>query len=151
MLEAKAKIESFCAYQERCHQDVEKKLRSWNMDYEHSNILISDLISNRYLDEERFAEAYISGKVNIKRWGRKKIVQNLKFKQVSEYSINKGIKAIDQEVYWNNLMHLSRKKWAMIKESNPYKKKAKLLTFLNTKGYEMDLMNDAVKEILEKD
>ena len=150
LLEAKVKIEAYCAYQERCDQDVRKKLRSWNMDSEHTDILISDLISNRFLNEERFAEAYVSGKVNIKRWGRKKIKQNLKFKGISDYSINQGMKGIDQEVYWKNLMHLANKKWASLKEPNPYKKKAKLLTFLNTKGYEMDLMNEAVREILKQ-
>ncbi|MCH2233157.1 MAG: RecX family transcriptional regulator [Crocinitomicaceae bacterium] len=151
LLEAKMKIEAYCAYQERCDQEVRKKLHSWNMDSEHVDILISDLITNRFLNEERFASAYTSGKVNIKRWGRKKIKLNLKFKQISDYSINKALKEIDQEVYWNNLMHLANKKWAALKEPNHYKKKAKLLTFLNTKGYEMDLMNEAVKEILNQD
>ena len=148
LLEAKVKLEAFCAYQERCEQDVRKKLRTWFMDVEHTEILISDLIVNRFLNEERFAEAYVSGKINIKRWGRKKIKLNLKQKRISDYSINQAFRQIDPEVYWKNLLYLAEKKNALIKEQNPYKRKAKLLTFLNTKGYEMDLMNDAVKEVL---
>lgn len=147
LLEAKIKLESFCAYQERCEFDVRKKLRTWDVYSEHCEILISDLISNNFLNEERYADAYVSGKVRIKKWGRKKIVQNLKFKGISDYSTKKALKAIDLDDYWNNLMHLARKKWEHLKEPNIYKKRAKLLTFLYSKGYEMDLMKDALKEV----
>ena len=86
-LEAKAKLEAFCAYQERCQLEIEQKLYSWKFSDEQISQLIADLITNRFLDEERFASAFVSGKFRIKRWGRIKIKAHLKAKKISNYSI----------------------------------------------------------------
>jgi len=90
------KAATYCAYQERCHQEVERKLVAWNIDPEIHDEILSDLIQQNFLNEERYAKAYVSGKVNIKKWGRYKIKLELKSRQVSEYSINKAFKAIEE-------------------------------------------------------
>lgn len=149
LLEAKQKLEAYCAYQERCELEIRKKLNSWGMYAEDIEILIADLIVNRFLNEERFAEAYVSGKTNIKRWGRIKIKRELKLRKISNYSINKAINAIDPEVYWNNLLHLTEKKVALTKEKDSYKKRGKVYSFLASKGYETDLIKEAYQEILK--
>jgi regulatory protein len=94
-LEAKAKLEAFCAYQERCQMEIENKLYAWKFSDEQISQLIADLITNRFLDEERFASAFVSGKFRIKHWGRIKIKAHLKAKRISNYSIEKGLKEID--------------------------------------------------------
>ncbi|MCC7454537.1 MAG: RecX family transcriptional regulator, partial [Crocinitomix sp.] len=80
---AKSKIEAFCAYQERSHFEVKNKLESWFIDFRDINLLISELIETNFLNEERFASSYVSGKFRIKKWGKIKIRQQLKSKQVS--------------------------------------------------------------------
>jgi regulatory protein len=84
-LEAKSKLEALCAYQERCSFDLNKKMIQWEIDTEDRNRLLAHLIENNFLNEERFAEAFVSGKVNIKRWGRNKIKKHLKSQFVSDY------------------------------------------------------------------
>jgi len=98
-LEAKAKIEALCAYQERCQFEIDQKLISWGFNEEDSSALIVDLIKNRFLDEERFASAFVSGKFRIKRWGRIKIKAHLKQKRISVYSNDKALKEIDPDEY----------------------------------------------------
>ncbi|MCH2224861.1 MAG: RecX family transcriptional regulator [Crocinitomicaceae bacterium] len=149
LIEAKFKLEAYCAYQERCSFELEKKMKSWGIDNEDQGRLLAELISSNFLNEERFAEAYVSGKVRIKRWGRIKIRRELKQRHISEYSINKGIASIDLDDYWNNLMFLTLKKWESItNEQDSYKKKAKVYRYLSSKGYETDLLKDAVEEVL---
>lgn len=149
LLEAKAKLEYLCAYQERCAFELERKMKSWGIDLEDQGILLANLIENNYLSEERFSEAFVSGKVNIKRWGRIKIRQELKARQIAEYSIKKGLSQIDESVYWNNILHLAEQKVARLsKEGNDFKKRMKLLQFLVSKGYETDIANDAANEVL---
>jgi regulatory protein len=144
-LEAKAKLEALCAYQERCSYELEQKMRTWGIDSENQSILLAHLISNNFLNEERFAEAFVSGKVNIKRWGRIKIRQHLKQKFISEYSIKKGLASINLDVYDKNINDLARKKYEMLnREKDSYAKKAKIYRFLSSKGYEMDLIRDCV-------
>ncbi len=151
LLEAKSRLEGLCAYQERCTFELKKKMQSWNIDLEDQDILISDLISNNYISEERFAEAYVSGKTRIKKWGRIKIRTELKRKFISDYSINRGLKIIDQEEYWHNLLHLTGRKWGTTKsEKNEYKRKAKTYRYLSSKGYETDLIRDAVEEVINE-
>lgn len=146
-LEAKTKIEAWCAYQERCQLEVEKKLRSFGLFEEDVSALCSDLISNNFLNEERFAQAYCSGKFRIKKWGRIKIRTQLKLKQISEYSIKKGLQEIDEEEYLQCIENLiERKRSDLKKEKNHWTRKAKIIRFLQSKGFEMELIQDGLKE-----
>lgn len=148
LLEAKAKLEALCAYQERCSFELRRKMISWKMDSEDQDRLLADLITNNFLNEERFAEAFVSGKVRIKRWGRIKIKQELKQRHISDYSIRKGLESINLDEYWNNLLHLAERKWLLTeRESDLYKRKAKIIRFLNSKGYESDLIRDAYEQV----
>lgn len=148
LLEAKAKLESLCAYQERCQFELRQKLFSWGFGIEQSDQLISDLISNRFLDEERFASAFVSGKFRIKKWGRIKIKSHLSQKHISSYSIQKGLKEIDMDEYWETLVHLASRKMTDLRhEKDSWTKKAKIMRFLQSKGYESDLIQDAVKTV----
>lgn len=140
LLEAKQKIEAYCAYQERCDQEVRKKLHSWNMDAEHIDILIADLISNNFMNEERFAEAFVSGKFRIKKWGKIRIRRELKMRKISDYSINKALAQIDDKAYIETLKLLIEKK--EVKGKSKWDKQAKLKRYLATKGYENELIND---------
>ena len=79
---ALAKAAKYCAYQERCHWDMEKKLKEWNIDVDIHDEIIAELIQLGFLNEERFTIAYTQGKVNIKKWGRKKIVFELKKRNI---------------------------------------------------------------------
>lgn len=148
-LEAKQKIEAYCAYQDRCHSEVSNKLSQWGIVGEQKDQLIADLIVNRFLDEERFAESFVSGKFRIKRWGRIKIRQHLKAKFVPEYCIKKAINQIDNEEYLSTLKALLEKKLVELSsQPNSYEKKAKILRYLASKGYEQDLVYDVVNELL---
>lgn len=142
LLEAKQKIEAYCAYQERCDQEVRSKLNSWFLHSEDVDILISDLISNNFMNEERFAEAYVSGKFRIKKWGRIKIKQHLKQKQISDYSINKALSQIDEEEYWQTLQYLAENK--LVSGKNDWDRKAKLKRYLASKGFETSLIHEVV-------
>ncbi|MFT6982487.1 MAG: regulatory protein [Crocinitomicaceae bacterium] len=144
-LEAKTKLEALCAYQERCSSELETKLYQWRFDQEDSDRLLAHLISNNFLNEERFAEAFVSGKINIKKWGKVKIRQHLKQKRISKYSMDKGIASIDPEVYISNLTGLAERKFISLKgERDSYAKKVKVYRFLASKGYETDLIKDVV-------
>ena len=146
-LEAKQKLEALCAYQERCSFDLEKKMKSWNLDAEDRGQLLAHLIENNFLNEERYAEAFVSGKINIKRWGRIKIRKHLKQKFISDYSINKGIASIDEDVYLKNLSDLSLKKYESLKGPDNYQKKVKIFRYLASKGYEQDLFIESVNKL----
>lgn len=147
ILEAKNKLEALCAYQERCSFDLEKKMIQWGIDAEDRGRLLAHLIENNFLNEERFAEAFVSGKVNIKRWGKIKIKQHLKKKFISEYSTKKALSSIDDKVYLQNLNSLAEKKYHALKGPDNYEKKVKIMRFLASKGYEQDLFMDVVNDM----
>mgnify|MGYP000445181817 CR=1 FL=1 len=144
-LETKNKIEHYCAYQERCHQEVVSKLYDLGADSEDRERLIGHLISYNFLNEERFAEAYATGKFRMKKWGINKIKMHLKQKGVSDYSIKKGIKEIDQDDYLNVLEALAAKKHTE-STGNQWEKLAKTKRFLYNKGYESDLIFEVLKK-----
>ena len=150
LLEAKTKLESFCAYQERCEQDITRKLSDWGIFGEDHDILIADLISNNYLNESRFAEAFVSGKFRIKHWGKTKITAHLKSKRISDYSIKKAIKLIEDEDYLSTLNQLAEKKWASLSRENHWDKIAKLKRYLYNKGYEAHYLNEITNQFIEQ-
>jgi regulatory protein len=134
---AKAKLESFCAYQERCTHEVKEKIRVFDLSDVEVVELIDFLRTNKYLDEERFARSYASGKFVIKGWGRIKIRSHLKAKFVSNDLIQLGLSEIDEDTYIERMKHLAQRKWSELStEKNPWIKKQKLFRFLAGKGYE---------------
>jgi regulatory protein len=139
------KAESWCAYQERAQQEVRDKLYEYGLHQNEVEELIAELIVTNFLNEERFAMAYVSGKVNIKKWGRIKIKQALKFKKVPDKLIQKALKSIDGDKYIANLQATAEKKSAVLHEKDPLKKKFKLITYLQSKGFERDLIFDVLK------
>ena len=141
------KIKHYCGYQERSHTEVKEKLYSFGLWKNDVEALISQLIEENYLNEERFAIHFAGGKFRMKQWGRVKIRYELKQKQVSEYCIRKALKEIDEKSYGETLQKLARQKLSALKsEKNIFIRKRKLQDFLLRKGYEMDLVNAMVKE-----
>ncbi|PSR57342.1 RecX family transcriptional regulator [Adhaeribacter arboris] len=145
--EALIKAAAYCAYQERTQQEVRNKLYSYGLDFEEVEETIIRLCAEKLIDEERFAKAYVRGKYSLKRWGRRKILLGLKAHQISDYCIRQGMKEIDLDTYWQNLLYLTEKKNRTEKESNPAIRKHKLTQFLLSKGYENDLIQDALQEV----
>jgi regulatory protein len=142
------KIKQYCAYQERCHSEVRTKLFSFGLNQKEVDELISVLITENYLNEERFAIHYAGGKFRMKYWGKNKIKQLLKFKQVSEYCIKKALKEIDLDDYEKTFEKLVEQKLKTLKsEKNIFVKKRKLQDYLLQKGFENDLVRTAVNRI----
>lgn len=146
--QALQKLKHYCAYQERCHSEVKEKLYSlglWKKDVEE---VVSLLIEENYLNEERFAIQFAGGHFRTKYWGKVKILYALKQKQVGEYCIKKAISAIDETDYRKTLEKLARNKWeALTGEENLYVRRRKLQDYLMQKGYEADLAAGVVKEV----
>jgi regulatory protein len=113
--QALTKIKHYCAYQERSHKEVMGKLYDLGLYKNEAELLLSQLIEEGYLNEERFAIQFAGGKFRIKQWGKKKIEQGLKEKQVSSYCIKKAMAQIDDEAYHKTLQYLCAKKWEQLK------------------------------------
>jgi regulatory protein len=142
------KIKQYCAYQERCHMEVREKLYSFGLHKNEVDEIISTLITENYLNEERFAIHFAGGKFRMKQWGKIKIKQALKNKQVSEYCIRKALKEIDNNEYRQTFFKLAEQKLKTLKqEKNIFIKKRKLQDFLMQKGYEREMITDAIKNM----
>ena len=140
------KAEHYCAYQERSQQEVRDKLYEmglWSNDVEE---LIAELIQTNFLNEERFALAYVSGKFKIKKWGKIKIKQGLKLKKVPDKMILNALKTIDYEDYLETIAMIAEKKASLITEKDPYKRKYKLVSYLMSRGFETDLVNEVLRD-----
>ena len=107
--EAKKKLEHYCAYQERCHQEVISKLNSLGMISGAKDVIVSHLIEHNYLNETRFAQSFTRGKFRIKKWGRNRILRELKLRQISDYNIKKGMKEIPDSDYETTFYELFEK------------------------------------------
>ena len=148
--EAKLKLENYCAYQERCHQEVRQKLRSMGMIPLAIDDIMVHLIKNNFLNEERFARSYARGKFRVKKWGRIRIERELKARGLSDYTIEAGLDEIDEDEYMDTFETLAEKKYATIKDTNPYKAKAKLANYLLYRGWETDLVYEKINELYEE-
>src|SRR5687768_10604150 len=92
--EAETKIQRYCAYQERCHQEVRGKLYEYSLFKDEVEDILTNLITEGFLNEERFAKAYAGGKFRMKKWGRLKIIHELEIKGLSKNCIHAGLKEI---------------------------------------------------------
>lgn len=146
--QALQKAKQYCAYQERCHSEVKEKLYSLGMHKNEVNELLSELISENYLNEERFAIQFAGGKFRIKQWGRIKIKHALKYKQVSDYCIKKALASISETDYRDTLQKLFNQKLKTLKaEKNIFIKKRKLQDHLIQKGFETALVQQLIAAI----
>ena len=137
----KKAIEHYCSYQERCHSETLDKLYKLGADSEVANNLLAELISDNFINEERFATAYATGKFNMLRWGRIKIKQGLVFKKVSNYNIQKALECIDENEYCKVISELINKKDRELKGVKPERlKQAKIVNYLRQKGFELNLI-----------
>jgi regulatory protein len=139
------KIKYYCAYQERSHYEVKEKLYSFGLRKNNVEELISKLIEDDLLNEERFAKIFARGKFSLKKWGRIKIEYELKQKRVSTYNIRKGMEEIDSEKYKETLQKLATAKWKSLKNEQYINRQAKTMRFLLQKGFENALVQEAVK------
>ncbi len=148
LLIALQKAKHYCAYQERCHSEVRDKLYSFKLHKNEVEQLLTQLIEEDYLNEERFAIVYAGGKFRIKNWGKEKIKYALKQKQVSDYCIRKALAAINSTDYNKTFNSLAGKKLATLKpEKNIFIKKKKMKDYLQQKGFELKLINDHLKTL----
>jgi len=141
------KLRHFCSYQERAHSEVKEKLADYGIYYEEAEEIISILIQENYLNEQRFAIQYAGGKFRMKQWGRKKIRYQLKLKGVSEYCIKAGMKEIDEDDYLKTLETLALKKWKSIPGNNKRLKDKKTYNYLSGKGFETELILEELKKL----
>lgn len=146
--QALPKLKKYCAYQERCHQEVLEKLYNYGVYKNDAQEIISQLIEEDYLNEERFALHFASGKFRMKQWGKMKIKYQLKQKNVSEYCIKKALLHIDKADYKKVLYKLADTKLASLKsEKNIFIKKRKLQDFLLQRGFETELVREIVNDV----
>lgn len=140
------KLRHYCAYQDRCHQEVRSKLLSLKVYGEDLEDIIGALISEDFLNEERFARSYARGKFRMKRWGKYKITQELKKRKVSDYCIRKAMTEIDEQEYHQTIVDLIKK----FQKSNPQIDKRQLdqktLAHLQRKGFEINLVLSELKK-----
>lgn len=151
--EAQKKLEHYCAYQERCHEEVIQKSRSLALSNSETDEVIVYLIANNYLNEERFAQSFARGKHRIKHWGKIRIVNELKFRKISQYNINTALKEITETEYANTFHSLAERIWETISEKNVMKKRKKFCDYMLRKGFESNLIYEKVKdlEILDRE
>ncbi|OXA94882.1 regulatory protein RecX [Flavobacterium hercynium] len=147
--EALQKLEHFCAYQERCHAEVVTKLYSLKMSPDEIDTIVVQLIENNFLNETRFACSFARGKHRIKSWGRIRITNELKARQISSTNITLALKEIAEE-YETTFDQLAEKAWNSILEKNTLKKRKKFCDYMLRRGYESHLVYDKVTT-LEKE
>ena len=145
--DATKKLEYYCSYQERCHAEVVQKLQQMHMIPQAIDSIVVHLIENNFLNEERFARSFARGKHRIKKWGKLRIVNELKFRGISKYNIDSALKEITSEEYFETFHTLADTNWNSIKESNLLKKKKKFCDFLIRKGYESSLIFEKCNDL----
>lgn len=139
------KAQMTCAYQERCQQEMRDKLYEWGLHSNDVENIIANLITDNFLNEERFAKTFAGGKFRIKKWGRVKIKIELKKRKISDYCIRKAIEEIDDKAYMKALEDVITKKLKGLK-GKQHIKNYKVAQYAISRGFESDLVWESLKE-----
>ncbi|MEZ4911251.1 MAG: regulatory protein RecX [Saprospiraceae bacterium] len=141
-------IKRYCAVQDRSHFEVRTKLLQHQVYGLTLEEIMADLITEGFLNEERFAKSYIRGKFRMKGWGKIKILQGLKLHKISDYSIREGLKEIDDNDYLATVQDLILKRIkGNITTLDSHVERQKVVQFVMTKGFEVDIVLDALKRV----
>lgn len=146
--ELKLKAAAYCSMSEHCIFDVKKKLTEWGAKETETEQIINYLQKENFLDEQRFTQAFVKDKFRFSKWGKIKISFELRMKHIPEREISQVIMQIDDDEYNNTLFELIEKKDKMIKYSSQNDRKAKLLRFAQSKGFEIDLTLKTIDKII---
>lgn len=146
---ALAKLERYCAYQERCQQEVRGKLLRLKVYGDELEQIMSELIASGFLNESRFAQSYARGKFRNNGWGREKIALELRRRQISPFDIRHGLEEIEEDEYREKLAGLLLKKRNTLRAKSSWEMRQKLFRFAQQKGYETELISRIICEILE--
>lgn len=141
-------MEGYCAYQDRCHKEVISKLREMGMIPEAIDHILGELIRENYLNEERFAQSFARGKFNIKKWGKNRIVSELKQREISKFNIRIALEQISEGEYHDTLNALALKRLGEIKERDLQKRRKKLADYLLYRGWESGMVYEKVFELI---
>ena len=145
--EAIQKIEHYCAYQERCHEEVVSKLWSMKLNASEIDEVVVHLIEHNFLNESRFACSFARGKHRIKHWGKIRIINELKMRHINQTLINLALKEITPEEYIATFENLAERNWNSINENNVIKKRKKFCDYMLRRGFESNLVYDKVREL----
>ena len=146
--QAKVKIAAYCAYQERCHAEVTEKLYTYSLHRDQVEELVAWLITENYLNDERYAIAFTGGKFRVKQWGKLRIRRALELKKVSEYCISKSLKEIDDVDYLLTIDDLIVRQQGRISDENIFSLRNRIAKYLMNKGFEPDLIWQQVRTII---
>ena len=147
LLEAQKKMEHYCAYQERCHKEVVKKLQELGMIPISVNTIVSKLVEDNYLNETRFAQSYARGKFRIKKWGKIRIRRELKARNLSDYNIRKALEEISDLDYNTTFLELFEKRKKEVYENIPSVQKKKIISYMVYRGWELEKIYEAMHQI----
>ena len=145
--DVETKLQYYCSYQDRCHKEVHEKLKTFNIIPEGVDQIISNLIRENFLNETRFCESFVRGKFKIKNWGKIRIINELKRRNISTYNINQGLKEIDELEYLKKFEEIFNKKLSSLEKLTPVLKKKKILSYLLYRGWESSLIYQKIYEI----
>ena len=146
--EATKRMERYCAYQERCHKEVLQKLYEMRMIPQAMDQIIHHLLQHNFLNETRFAQAFPRGKFRTKKWGRNRIVNELKLREISIYNIQIALKEIPDSEYYKTFEALVEKRMQqLVSEKNLQKKRKKLADYLFYRGWESEMVYGKANEI----
>jgi regulatory protein len=151
MEESVEKLSNFCAYQERCQWEVRRKLFEKGIHGNDSESLILEMVNAGFINEERYARAFARGKFKLKKWGRTRIRRELKMREISPKSIEIGLSEIDPVEYYDVLLVQAERQWEKIAEKELYKKRFKIGQYLMGRGFEQDLVKEAIEEVSKED
>ena len=143
------KMAKYCAYQERCVKDVSDKLKTFEILEKERIVILSYLIDNRFVDNERFTKAFVRGKINQSGWGLNKIRFHLMQKGIEKELIDEALQAFDEEIYRQRLVEVLKTKAKTVKAANDFEKKRKLAAYAMQKGFEAPLVWEVLKETFE--
>ena len=145
--EIEGKLQYYCSYQDRCHKEVIEKLKTFNVKEHESNQIISNLINDNYLNESRFSESFVRGKFKIKNWGKIRIISELKRRNISPYNITLGLKEVEDQDYLNKFEEIFKKKLSSLNNLSSDVKKKKIISYLQYRGWESNLIYSKINEI----
>ncbi len=149
--EALARLQDLCSRSEKCIYDIRQKLITWNISSTDADNIVTKLLTDKFVDEQRYANAYVREKLNIAKWGVQKIARSLSAKRIPTEVIRTALQELNPQNYESELLNLLKKKKQSIKADSERAYKDKLLRFALSRGYEYELCYRLINGLFRED